>query len=496
MSVANDSRRQGGFGILSDDKTDDGLFQVTGVALGSNDITRGHLSGSKKLWTPEVLEEAADTLRGKEIVVDHENRSSLSVIGEVLESKFEEGKGVVYKGVIDNSELAQKIEHGWLSVSPRIIHSEEMEEEGDLKIPQSIRKFDNLSVVNRGASASASVHLGEPEELQAELESTFEEDDDVVAEYQEVQSDGGPDLSEWLYDNPNGAVGAARDLGCSGSHSHDIEGETWYAPCKSHDDFLKNLAQKKREKQEEEEMEQTEELQISQARRPNYSGTEESSWGDVSADQLNYWVDALGYEDVEETADLTQEQKQEIANHTLLGDPEADSLRELRFFPVVNAETGNLNRGALEAVRGGRGQSADVPSDTYESAYRVAGNLLNEEFDSDVEVELSEEELSAHEERKRMAGQMSSVIPLTRDEALGLLSALDPDRPDGSEAIADAVARAFNVDRDGVLRALKRSGVTKSLESRVGNASEGEADDSVEDDDGQERVSPLETIAG
>jgi len=491
MSVANDSRRQGGFGILSDDKTDDGLFRVTGVALGSNDVTRGALSGSKKLWTPEVLEEAADTLRGKEIVVDHENRSSLSVIGEVLESKFEEGKGVVYKGVIDNSELAQKIEHGWLSVSPRIIHSEEMEEEGDLKIPQSIRKFDNLSVVNRGASSSATVQLGEPEELQAELESTFEEDDDVVAEYQEVQSDGGVDLSKWLYDNPNGAIGATRDLGCSGSHKHEIEGETWYGPCDSHEDFLKNLAQKQRQKkEEEEEMEQTEELQISEARRPNYSGTEEASWGDISADQLSYWVDALGYEDVEETADLTQEQKQEIANHTLLGDPEADSLRELRFFPVVNAETGSLNRGALEAVRGGRGQSADVPSDTYESAYRVAGNLLNEEFDSDVEVELSKEELSAHEERKRMAGQMSSVIPLTRDEALGLLAALNPDRPDGPEAIADAVARSFDVDRDGVLRALQRAGVTKtpSQNPRSGNASE------MDEDNDQEHVSPLEPL--
>lgn len=494
MSASKVRGPDGGFGILSDDTNEGGLHAIHGVCLGINDVTVGALSGTKKLWTPEVLEDAADTLRGKEIVVDHENKSSLSVIGEVLESKFEEGTGVVYKGVIDNSELAQKIDHGWLSVSPRIIHSEEMEEEGDVKIPQSIRKFDNLSVVNRGASPSATVRLGEPEELQAELENAFEEDGGVVAEYQKVEmQDGGPDLSQWLYDNRNAAIGASRDFGCTGSHTHEIEGETWYGPCQTHDSFLKNLAQKRKEKQEE--MEQAEELQIAEARRPDYDGTEEVSWGDVSAGQLEYWTDALGYEDVEQTDDLTQEQKSEIASHTLLGDPEADSLREVRFFPVVNAETRNLNRGALEAVRSGRGQSADVPSDTYESAYSMAGRLLNEEFDSDVETELEaepeSEELSAHEERKRMAGQMSSVIPLTRDEALGLLGALDPERPDGPEAIADAVGRAFNVERDRVLRALERAGVTKP-EPRVENASENEENDDAD----PERVSPLEDLVG
>jgi len=241
MSVAKYS--SGGNGFVSNDSVDGSLHPIHGVAIGSNDITVGHKSGKRKLWTPEVLEGSASTLAGKEIVVDHENRNSREVVGEVTEAKFKDGVGVIYKGVIDDDELATKIGYNWLEVSPRIIHSKDMEERDGLYVPQSVRKFDNLSIVVRGASPSNSVNLGEPEELMSveELQSAFDSDDSVVEEYQDFE--GQVNMKKYLFPTEEGALGAAESLGCSGSHTHEFEGETMYMPCDSHDQFLKSLSQ-------------------------------------------------------------------------------------------------------------------------------------------------------------------------------------------------------------------------------------------------------------
>jgi hypothetical protein len=120
---------------------------------------------------------------------------------------------------------------------------------------------------------------------------------------------------------------------------------------------------------------------LSEARTPTYEGTETQSWGDVSKD-LQAWTDALDV-DAESVADMTQAQKQTVADHTLLGDPEADTWRELRFFPVVNPNTGDLNRGALVSILGGRGAQADISEDSLSSARSVAEGLLDEEFETD-----------------------------------------------------------------------------------------------------------------
>jgi len=241
MNVAKSS--SGGIGFVSDKSESGSLYPIHGVAIGANDITVGHKSGKRKLWTPEVLAEAASTLARKEIVVDHENRNSREVVGEIQDAKFKENVGVIYKGVIDDDELATKINHGWLEVSPRIIHSKKMEERDGLYVPKSVRKFDNLSIVVRGASPSNSVNLGEAEELMSveELQSEFNSDDSVVEEYQDFE--GQVNMRKYLFPTEEGALGAAQALGCSGSHTHEFEGETMYMPCDSHDQFLKSLSQ-------------------------------------------------------------------------------------------------------------------------------------------------------------------------------------------------------------------------------------------------------------
>jgi len=477
MSVMNRDAVSGS-GHISDSRTEDGLLKIHGVALGDNDITRGHKSGEKKIWLPEVLEESAKKLEGKDIVVDHKNKSARETVGRVTDAKYQPGRGVIYQGVVQDDELEPKIKHGWLDVSPKLLHSKETKEISGIQAPKEIFNFPNLSIVRQGASPSNELNVGEHEELSVEeLQEAFGETDEVdgVEEYQfveeELQEKPDVDFSKWLYETEQGAIGASEKFPCGGIHEHEINGQTWYMPCTSHEKFLEAY----RELKEEDELAQwseddfvtwdngsahgkivdwtddsvydaaidgdvtvegteddpaaliqiykesedgwspqdtmvahrfstlnewnpenvveenmyVEHMQISEARTPTYSGTETSSWADIDK-TLEEFISGVSGDtsEVETVEDLTQEQKTEIAEHTLLGDSEAETFDELLYFPVVNPNNSNLNRGALEAVRGGRGQSADVEESTYESAFVEAGRLLNEEFNADVEEEM------------------------------------------------------------------------------------------------------------
>lgn len=247
--------RSSGSGYLSNDRTEDGLRIIHGTAIGSNDVTVGHLTGEKKRWTPKALRDAAHTLQGSDIVVNHENKDAYSKVGEVRKARFQEGTGVIYEGVIDDEDLESKIERGWLQVSPRILHGEPQgEDETGAKVVDDVRRFANLSIVRKGAAPSNSVQTGEHEELSIEeLRECFEEDDDIVedVEYpfidEELQEIRGRDLTRWLYDDPEGAQGASESLGCSGYHEHSLKGQTFYMPCSTHEDFLQSLANSEEE---------------------------------------------------------------------------------------------------------------------------------------------------------------------------------------------------------------------------------------------------------
>jgi len=118
------------------------------------------------------------------------------------------------------------------------------------------------------------------------------------------------------------------------------------------------------------------------ARTPEYEGTESTSWSDVSK-TLTAVTDALDI-DADSVEELTSEQRETIAEHTLLGETDAEDWRDLYFFPVVNHDTGELNEGALEAVISGRGSNADIPDEAYENAASTATSLLESEFDRDL----------------------------------------------------------------------------------------------------------------
>lgn len=137
----------------------------------------------------------------------------------------------------------------------------------------------------------------------------------------------------------------------------------------------------------------------SSARTPEYEGTENTDWSNVSKTLENY---ITGYFDFNPDAEepegdypdtieaLPAAAKNWIAAKSLLGDSNADTFEELVFFPVVNPNTNQLNEGALDAVISGRGAQADIPEEARNSAQRKARQLLNDEFDRDLEMENNE----------------------------------------------------------------------------------------------------------
>lgn len=219
---------------VSDSNADNDVYVIHGVALGSDDVTVGHLSRQKKKWPDEELKKSAKTLEGKDLVKDHNNGTD-GKVGTVTKAKYKDGVGVVYEAEIAGhyEELAEDIKAGLLEVSPRAYHRDteelEVDDETGAYIVEDIL-FDNLSIVTTGASPSNTLNYGEAEDLsgsltietvnqgssrmsKAELEETFEGEggsngsdvgvnvDEVYSEWKNAVNMTATDLREW-YNNP------------------------------------------------------------------------------------------------------------------------------------------------------------------------------------------------------------------------------------------------------------------------------------------------------
>ena len=147
---------------LSDSDSDGDSFVINGIALGVGDVTMGQ-SGVKKFWPAEELEKAAETLEGQDLVRDHINTTE-GKVGTVTEATFMEDVGVVYEAEVANhyDELANDIRAGLMEVSVRAYHApeDELEENDDGALVVEDVYFDNLSVVNNGASPSNTADTG------------------------------------------------------------------------------------------------------------------------------------------------------------------------------------------------------------------------------------------------------------------------------------------------------------------------------------------------
>lgn len=154
-------------------------YLIHGIALGPGDVTNG--KNGRKLWPEDTLREAAKSLEGKALVRDHIN-SVVGNVGEVVKAKYKDGVGVLFEAELDDEELSEKIEKGRLDVSARIKHlpSDQLDkdQETDAVVVTPPAVFDNLSLVNTGASPSNEVQLGAATAMSAaELQAEFLGDD-------------------------------------------------------------------------------------------------------------------------------------------------------------------------------------------------------------------------------------------------------------------------------------------------------------------------------
>jgi len=145
----------------------DGPQQViSGVAVGAGDVTRG-LSGDQKVWTPEELKEAAETLEGGDLKALH----SETPVGTVTDAGYVEGEGVVYEARVDDAELAEAIANGRLTVSVEAKHADggTVDTDRGEAMRAADIEFSDLAIVQRGAAPSASAEPGEAAALEAAL---------------------------------------------------------------------------------------------------------------------------------------------------------------------------------------------------------------------------------------------------------------------------------------------------------------------------------------
>lgn len=138
---------------------------------------------------------------------------------------------------------------------------------------------------------------------------------------------------------------------------------------------------------------------LAQARTPKYSGTETTTWTRPTfQDFIRYCYN--GDEPPTSVSKCSSELKREIANHSLLGDPDATSFGELTTLTVVNPTNGKLNENALRMA---------LKSDNN-SAIEIARRLLNSEFSANLEAKDMKASDKKSNMLKRMLASMSGVL--------------------------------------------------------------------------------------
>ena len=77
--------------------------------------------------------------------------------------------------------------------------------------------------------------------------------EDTVYEKKETKTEEKAALEQDMFETVGEAVARAKELGCDGSHVHEVDGKEVYMPCATHEDYEKIIAEKQAEPEEEEE---------------------------------------------------------------------------------------------------------------------------------------------------------------------------------------------------------------------------------------------------
>lgn len=171
MSATAFQPRQSGIAVLAHAEDNDGFggsapWLVHGVLLSDGAITEGR-SGERRFWPAETLQEAADrgVFEERSIVKNFHDLEGQAhaddVIGEVTTVGFADGIGFVFEGEVTDREIAEKIAHGYLDVSPvPLIGEETFDERLDAFRVERIEAGRDIAVVDIGAVEDNEIALG------------------------------------------------------------------------------------------------------------------------------------------------------------------------------------------------------------------------------------------------------------------------------------------------------------------------------------------------
>lgn len=158
---------EGGIATLSADSTpefdSEAPFEINGVAIPVNTVVNGG-QNVDHFFPEEVLQNATGLLEGAPIVKnfhDIEGQASAdNVIGRVTNDGFQKGVGLVFEGEITDQDIAEKISHGFLDVSPSPARSlgEFNESMGAQRVDRLV-DFRDIAVVANG-QPGAKVEIG------------------------------------------------------------------------------------------------------------------------------------------------------------------------------------------------------------------------------------------------------------------------------------------------------------------------------------------------
>ena len=145
---------------------------IHGVALPENTVLQGG-QGVRHFYPPEMAQRAADILQqqldadeGRVHIVKnfHELEGQATaddIIGEVTAVGYSEGVGVTFQGEITDETTAEKIDLGYLDVSPTVARAlgEEMDPQLEARPVSDVGGFRDIAVVGQG-QPGASVDVG------------------------------------------------------------------------------------------------------------------------------------------------------------------------------------------------------------------------------------------------------------------------------------------------------------------------------------------------
>lgn len=145
---------------------EDGPWRVHGVSISEDAVTMGK-SETRRFWPKQTLQQAAERglLEGRPIVKNFHDREGQApaddVIGEITAVGYADGLGFVYEGEISDETIAEKVDAGYLDVSPvPLIAEESFDEERQAQRVERIERFRDLAVVAEGAVPGNDISMG------------------------------------------------------------------------------------------------------------------------------------------------------------------------------------------------------------------------------------------------------------------------------------------------------------------------------------------------